>query len=235
MHDSRIMRTCNSCRRRNKPHASLSKMKKEQEEMLRQLPTDPSVVDELPSTPSCFVPRQEGHGRLEGHPFISRPCRPFLQRATPLPLPGPLGHYLDAGSMGVYPLNPLESSSLKRKAMANSYFYSIPVSAQYESYPPLCPLVRYPFASLYPLSPQTALPSLASLGAVESGAYQLARDAARTKRDAPPDDGKSVSKLDILAALSKRELELMQEKRQECATMSQSAKQQGLSESLCPL
>ena len=36
---SRIMRTCNSCRRRNKPHASLSKMKKEQEEMLRQLPT----------------------------------------------------------------------------------------------------------------------------------------------------------------------------------------------------
>lgn len=39
VHDSRIMRTCNSCRRRNKPHASLSKMKKEQEEMLRQLPT----------------------------------------------------------------------------------------------------------------------------------------------------------------------------------------------------
>lgn len=255
---SRIMRTCNSCRKRNKPHSAVMKAKKAMSQ--RCHPSTVIVehgsyvqnslpVIQAPSPLPCFRPCQDSYVKPTVCPPRSCPSQEMEARSfTVSPSSSNnnnnninnnnnnMSYYLGLKIAGSSPVNSFEADHKVREenAAVRPLPFSIPMAQQSSSLPSPCNTYSYPYSyycyyynynhSPYPTvrtayyptymmnpgwaMPPTALSSNRSRPCARLDAHSIScggSDGMRSEKCV-------LSSLDVLVALSKRELELMKSK-----------------------
>ena len=269
---SRIMRTCNSCRKRNKPHSAIVKAKKAMSQRChpstvivehRSYVQNSLPVIQAPSTLPCFRPCQDSYVKPTVCPPQSCPNQEMEARSfTVSPSSSNnnnnnnnnMNYYMGLKIAGSSPVNSFEADHKVREedAAVRPLPFSIPMAQQSSSLPSPYNNYSYPYPYSYPYSyyyynyynyyhnhhnhhyncnrspyptvrtayyptymmnpgsamPPTALSSNRSKPCACVDAHSIncgGSDGARSEKCV-------LSSLDVLVALSKRELELMKSK-----------------------
>ena len=245
---SRIMRTCNSCRKRNKPHPAVIKAKK----VVSQRCNPPTVpferwsyaqnslpVMQVPSSLPCFRPCQDSYVKsnvcqpqsypsqeTEARSFTVSPSSSNNKYFMGLKIAGssPVNSFevdrkVREENVALHPLpysipmnqQPFSSSSSSSSPLQSPYPYSYSYSYSYCPYP----MVRAAYYPTYLVNPGSAMPP-AALSSCRARPYACSEAQNMSNCSNGPEAavGETCmwSSLDILVALSKRELELMKSK-----------------------
>lgn len=248
IHSSRIMRTCNSCRRRNKPHPAVLKAKKAISQRCHPstVPVEPGhyvqnslPVIQAPSSLPCFRPCQDSCVKSTVCPPQSYPSQETAARSfTVSPSSSNNNCYVGLKIVGSSPVNSFEVDHKMREEnlAACPLPFSIPMTQQssylpspynhyyYYYYYYYCspyPTVRTTSQSTsYMVNPGSAMPPTAlSSSRTRPCACLDSHSINCSGSDGARNEKCVLSSLDVLVALSKRELETVNSKSRVDATL----------------